>query len=76
MDLDQAFQKASEIRSTVRDTIYVLDQGIEVRLTASFGIATFPDHATDLNALIAAADHTLFAIKESGKDAIGRFQAA
>ena len=75
MDLDQALQKASEIRSTVRDTLYVLDQGIEVRLTASFGIATFPDHAADLNELIAAADHALFAIKESGKDAIGRFHS-
>ena len=76
MDMDQAFRKASEIRSTIRDTVYVLDDGIEVRLTASFGIATFPQHAMDLNELIAAADHALFAIKQTGKDAIGRFQGA
>ncbi len=75
MGMDQAFQKASEIRSTIKDTVYALDDGIEIRLTASFGIATFPDHAADLNELIAAADHALFAIKETGKDAIGRFQA-
>jgi diguanylate cyclase (GGDEF)-like protein/PAS domain S-box-containing protein len=74
MDMDQALQQANQIRSTVRDTVYVLDKGIDVRLTASFGIATFPHHATDLNELIAAADHALFAIKETGKDAIGRFQ--
>lgn len=73
MDVEQALLKANEIRKMVRDTVYVLDEGIEVRLTASFGVATLPDHATDLNALIAAADHALFAIKETGKDAIGRY---
>ena len=74
MDQPQALQKASEIRTSVKDTIYVLDQDIEVRLRASFGIATFPQHAEDLNSLIAAADHALLAIKEAGKDAIGQFQ--
>jgi len=74
MDQPQALQKASEIRASVKNTVYLLDQGIEVRLQASFGIATFPQHATDLNGLIAAADHALFAIKEAGKDAVGQFQ--
>ena len=73
MEMAQAFQKANEIRTTIRSTVYVLNEGVEVKLTASFGIATFPDHATDLNALIAAADHALFAIKKNSKDAVGRF---
>ena len=73
VDQSRALKKASEIRASVKNTIYVLDQGIEVRLQASFGIATFPQHANDLNGLIAAADHALFAIKEAGKDAIGQF---
>ncbi|MCP4337556.1 MAG: GGDEF domain-containing protein, partial [Desulfobulbaceae bacterium] len=71
MDQEQAYPKASEIRCKVRDTAYQLEQDIEVRLTASFGIATFPQHATDMQGLIAAADQALFAIKETGKDAIG-----
>ena len=74
LDTDGALHKAADIRSTIKETVYVLDDGIEVRLTASFGIATFPHHATDLNALIAAADHALFAVKQTGKDAIGQFQ--
>ena len=74
MDQSQALQKASEIRASMKNTVYVLDQGIEVRLRASFGIATFPHHAEDLNGLIAAADHALFAIKEAGKDAVGQFK--
>ena len=69
-DQDQAFQKASEIRSRIKDTVYALDHGIKVRLQASFGVATFPQHAENFNALIAAADQALFSIKEAGKDAI------
>ncbi len=74
MNQIHALQKASEIRSRIKDTVYVLDQGIEVRLTASFGTASFPQNATDANSLIAAADQALFAIKEAGKDAIGQFK--
>ena len=36
-----ALQKAFEIRARVKNTVYVLDQDIGVRLQASFGVATF-----------------------------------
>ncbi len=75
-DLSLAMQKAEELRTTVRSTDFILERDIGVRLTASFGVATFPQHASDLNELIAAADHALFAIKETGKDAVGRFRAS
>jgi len=74
MDQRHALQKASEIRSRMKSTVYVLDRGIEIRLQASFGVANFPQHASDSNSLIDAADHALFAVKRAGKDAIGRFQ--
>ncbi|MBM9513374.1 hypothetical protein [Desulfogranum marinum] len=41
----------------------MLDQNIEVRLTASLGVATFRKDARDIDALLAAADQTLFSIK-------------
>ncbi|MFH0784398.1 MAG: diguanylate cyclase [Pseudomonadota bacterium] len=66
----QAFRQASEIQARMKDTVYVLDQNIEVRLEASFGIATFPENAGDLDALIAAADQSLFAVKATGKNGI------
>lgn len=74
LNLDQALQKAHEIRSRVKDSIYLLSRGIEVRLQASYGVATFPRHAGDLNGLIAAADHALFAVKEAGKNGVGQYQ--
>jgi diguanylate cyclase (GGDEF)-like protein len=74
LDETQAMQKAHEIRSRVKDSVYVLNRGIQVRLRASYGVATFPRHAADLNGLIAAADHALFAVKESGKNDVAQYQ--
>jgi diguanylate cyclase (GGDEF)-like protein len=64
--------KAEEIQSRIKSTVYILDRGIEVQLATSFGIATFPDHATDLTGLLAIADRELFSVKEKSKDALGR----
>ncbi|HSO19204.1 MAG TPA: diguanylate cyclase [Desulfosarcina sp.] len=71
----EALEKADEIRSKIKGTPYSLDQGIEIRITASFGVATFPQHAHDVNGLIAAADQALFGVKVSGKDAVGPFRS-
>ncbi len=73
-DQSRALEKAADIRSRIKRTRYRLDRGIDIQLQASFGVATFPQDADNLNDLIAAADHALFAIKEAGKDAVGRFQ--
>jgi diguanylate cyclase (GGDEF)-like protein/PAS domain S-box-containing protein len=74
LDETQALQKALEIRLRVKESVYVLNRGIQVRLQASYGVATFPRHAADSNGLIAAADHALFAVKEGGKNGVGQYQ--
>ncbi len=66
----QAVQKALEIQQRIKQSVYLRDQGVEVRLQASFGIATFPDHAKDVRGLLGAADHALFAVKKNGRDSV------
>ena len=44
--------------------------GQPVRLAASFGVASYPDDARDLQGLLALADQALFAAKGSGRDGI------
>jgi len=70
---DQARARAEEIRARILETIYLREQGLEVRLRASFGIATFPDHADDMTGLLAAADKALFDGKEKGRDAVSSY---
>jgi diguanylate cyclase (GGDEF)-like protein len=41
-------------------------------VTASGGVATFPAHATDMNALIKAADEALYESKRAGRDRVTR----
>lgn len=68
--LDQALGKAEEIRDRIRNRVFLQDQGFEVRIGSSFGIATFPYHAKSMTDLLAAADKALFAAKSAGKDII------
>jgi diguanylate cyclase (GGDEF)-like protein len=45
-------------------------------VTASFGIATLPEHAADVRALIDEADRALRAAKESGRNRVSQARGA
>jgi diguanylate cyclase (GGDEF)-like protein len=70
VDTDRAYEIANEIRQRISDTDYLSSQGIRAKLGASFGIATFPDHANDITGLLASSDHALFEAKKSGKSTV------
>jgi diguanylate cyclase (GGDEF)-like protein/PAS domain S-box-containing protein len=65
-----AVEKAQDIRARIRQTSYLASTGQPVRLTASCGVATYPDDARDLKGLLALADQALFAVKRSGRNGI------
>ena len=69
-DKARAIRKAGEIRVRIRETSYLAGHGHDVRIHASFGIATFPDDAADVNGLLALADQAMFDVKDGGKDAV------
>lgn len=73
-DADQAWRKAQEIQNQIKTTRFLEHHEKGVRLDASFGIATFPNHGEDAEALLSAADTALFGIKGTGKGAIGRYR--
>lgn len=67
----QAAETARIIRSEMQKTLYLRGRGLNVKIRASYGIGTFPDDASDLAGLLAAADGMLFEVKGKGKDSIG-----
>jgi diguanylate cyclase (GGDEF)-like protein len=69
-DQAQALEQAKKIQARIRNHVFLRDQGFEVRLRSSFGVATFPYHADDMTNLLATADQALFGAKGSGKDTI------
>ena len=66
-----ALEKIRAIRARMKETVYLEKNGLKVHLSASFGIATFPDDAEDRKGLLALADEAMFRIKSRGKDAVG-----
>ena len=50
--------------------MYLAGTGKPVRLTASFGVASYPDDARDLENLLALGDQGLFAVKRNGRDGV------
>ncbi len=67
---NQAIDKTERMRSLMRKTVYLTSRGLEVKLQASFGVATFPDDADNQTALIGLADRAMFGVKASGKNAV------
>ncbi len=69
-DRCQALALAARIRQTVKETPYLIHWGPLVELSASFGVATFPEDADDSTCLLALADQAMFQVKTSGKDRV------
>lgn len=68
---DQAIRKLEALRERMKQTVYLSGAGLNVGLSASFGVATFPDDAENSEGLLALADRALFRIKQQDKGAIG-----
>lgn len=63
---DEAQRLAEQLAVSVRIP-HVLRNAPDVRLDASIGISLFPEHGDSADALLAAADRALYAVKALGK---------
>jgi diguanylate cyclase (GGDEF)-like protein len=67
---DGAVAVGERIRERVAAHTFLESDGLAIRLTASVGVATLPDVATSVEALIRAADMAMYRVKGSGKNGI------
>ena len=67
----RARRKAEHIRSRMKKTDYLASEGLRVKLSASIGLATFPDDVDNRTGLLALADKAMFRVKQHRKDAVG-----
>ena len=70
-DQDQAVAVANRVARAVSAQPLHIDPEIEVSITASFGIATYPTHAITKEGLIRQADAAMYRVKSSTKNAVG-----
>ena len=65
-----AFQVGERIRDRIAAHKFLADEGLDIHLTASVGVATLPDVASGSDELIHAADMAMYQVKQSGKNGI------
>jgi len=65
-----ALEKAERMKAAIGSELFLTDEGLEVRGSASFGVATYPDDASDTKSLLQAADQGLWRSKATGKDRV------
>jgi diguanylate cyclase (GGDEF)-like protein len=66
----EAVAKVERMQEAINSTVFLEKEGIDARLTASFGLASFPQDAQDKSELLAEADRCLFQSKAQGKNLI------
>jgi len=70
-DQDQALLVANRVRKALTAMPLQLDATVEISITASFGIATYPAHAVTKEGLIRQADAAMYRVKSTTKNAVG-----
>lgn len=66
----QALAVVRQMRRSIKGTVFLQDEGLNLKLTASFGIATLPQDARDKETLLLIADRAMYGSKGRGKDGI------
>lgn len=67
---DGAVAVGERIRERVAAHTFLESDGLQIRLTASVGVATLPDVATTVEELVRAADMAMYHVKYAGKNGI------
>ena len=70
-DQDQAMAVAKRVRKAMTASAFRVDANVEISITASFGIATYPTHALGKEDLVRQADAAMYRVKSTTKNAVG-----
>jgi len=71
-DQDGAIQMAERIRQTIAKDTFMVDD-LSLQVTASLGVATYPDNCTEKQSLIDFADQALYQAKSGGRNRVVHF---
>jgi len=71
MSEEKASERAEQLRAAIAAEPVVFGEAI-IPVTASFGVASFPNHGKTGNDLMMAADKALYAAKDAGRNRVKR----
>ena len=67
---DGALLVGQRILRGIREHRFCRHHGLELAITTSVGVASFPDDATDAQALLKLADQAMYSAKAAGRDCV------
>ncbi len=70
---EQGIYMADKLLDAMKEACFVSDEKVPITLTASFGVATYPDDGDGRAALIKAADSAMYDAKASGRAGVRGF---
>ncbi len=66
----EALEFAQRLRESLNSRDFLSEEGLNLRMTASFGVAAYPEDAKDKSELLKLADSAMYNVKESTRNAI------
>ncbi len=70
VEKSEAYELAKKIRSKLKKERFLKGEGVNLKVTASFGIAAIPEDASNYQELIGEADKAMYRVKNTFRDGI------
>jgi diguanylate cyclase (GGDEF)-like protein len=70
LDKSRAATLTHKMRNSLRDHHFKTREGVELRITASFGLATFPEDGDSVHAMLRSSDSMMYEVKNTTRDEI------
>lgn len=68
LDKDEATDLTHTLCDALRSHIFLTGEGLTLRVSGSFGLATFPDDGSTIHAIMKAADSMMYLVKNTTRD--------
>ena len=65
-----AYDVAKELRNKIKKVYFLINEGLNVKLTASLGVASIPEDASNYEELVGEADKAMYQVKNSIRDGV------
>jgi diguanylate cyclase (GGDEF)-like protein len=67
---ENALIVARRLHRRIRENVWLQEQGTEVRITASVGVASYPSDSRDKSQLLHLADEAMYLVKNTSRDSV------